>query len=240
MRLSQYIANCGLTSRRKAERLISDGLVAVNGETVIKVGTRIEPGKDQVAVNGVIIKPGGWVYILLNKPRGHLSSVGDHRGRPTVIDLVKEEDTRVFPVGRLDLDTEGLLILTNDGAFANLMTHPRYGIPKTYKASVKGPVEDGELDSIRRGMQLQDGMTAPALARVIRSRAEQSLVEVVLYEGRKRQVKRMFKEIGHPVAALTRTGLGFLALQGLAPGQYRYLGEDEVARLIAMTRRPEG
>ncbi|MGI6435205.1 MAG: pseudouridine synthase [Syntrophomonadaceae bacterium] len=236
MRLAQYIAKSGLASRRKAEAMIIDGLVAVNGITVIKVGTNIDPGEDQVSVNGVIIKPGRRVYLLLNKPRGYLSSVGDHRGRPTVVDLVKEVSVRVYPVGRLDLDTEGLLILTNDGTFTNLMIHPRYHIPKTYQALVKGSVSNQELTGIRQGMRLEDGMTMPALARVLQAHSDRSLVEVVLYEGRKRQVKRMFKEIGHPVIALQRTGLGFLTLQGLAPGQYRCLRDEEVARLIAMTR----
>lgn len=236
MRLAKYIANSGLASRRKAEAMIADGLVAVNGVTVQKIGMNVDPEKDQVAVNGVMIKPGGRVYLLLHKPRGYLSSVGDHRGRPTVIDLVKEVGVRVYPVGRLDLDTEGLLILTNDGAFTNLMIHPRYHIPKTYQAWVKGSVSSQELTGIRQGMRLEDGMTMPALARVLQAQRDCSLVEVVMYEGRKRQVKRMFKEIGHPVIALQRTGLGFLTLQGLAPGQYRRLQAEEVARLIAMTR----
>lgn len=236
MRLAKYIADSGLASRRQAEAIIEAGMVTVNGVTVHKVAVNVNPEQDRVTVNGKLIEPGERIYLLLNKPRGYLSSVGDHRGRPTVVDLVKEVRGRVYPVGRLDLDTEGLLILTNDGAFSNLMIHPRYHMPKTYQAWVEGRVSSQELTSIRQGMRLEDGMTAPALARVLQAQRGRSLVEVVLYEGRKRQVKRMFKEIGHSVIALQRTGLGFLTLQGLAPGQYRYLQAEEVARLIAMSQ----
>lgn len=236
MRLAQYIAKSGIASRRKAETMIIGGLVAVNGETVTKVGTEIEPSQDEVSVNGVVIEPQNRVYLLLNKPKGYLCSVGDHRGRSTVVDLIKEPGIRVYPVGRLDLDTEGLLIMTNDGTFTNLMIHPRYHIAKTYQAFVKGAINEQGLTRLRQGVRLRDGMTAPARAKVLECQGDYSLVELVLYEGRKRQVKRMLKEIGHPVAALKRTEIGFLTLDGVAVGHYRHLRAEEVARLVAMAR----
>jgi 23S rRNA pseudouridine2605 synthase len=236
MRLAKYIADSGLASRRRAEELIAGGLVTVNGVTISRVGVNVDPQCDRVSVNGQMIEPVARVYLLLNKPRGCLSSVGDPHGRSTVVDLVKDAAARVYPVGRLDLDTEGLLLMTNDGEFMNLMIHPRYHIPKTYQAWVTGMVGDQELEDLRKGIRLEDGMTQPALAKLVRVGNDRSLVELVLYEGRKRQVKRMFKAIGHPVLALKRTALGFLTLQGVAPGKYRRLQDEEVDRLIAMAR----
>ncbi|MGI6468944.1 MAG: rRNA pseudouridine synthase [Syntrophomonadaceae bacterium] len=236
MRLTKYIADSGIASRRRAEELIASGMVAVNGVTVTTVGVNVDPLHDKVSVNGRLIKPRARVYLLLNKPGGYLSSVKDPHGRPTVVDLLKDVDERVYPVGRLDLDTEGLLILTNDGEFMNLMTHPRYHIPKTYQAWVKGIIDDKDLKALGHGIELEEGMTAPASARMLRINNGCSLIELVLYEGRKRQVKRMLKAIGHPVLALKRTALGFLTLQGLAPGEYRHLLPEEVKKLTAMAR----
>ena len=236
MRLAKYIADCGIGSRRRAEELIAAGMVTVNGVTVSKIGVNVDPLYDKVSVNGLLIEPAAKVYLLLNKPGGYLSSVGDPHGRPTVVDLVKDVAERVYPVGRLDLDTEGLLIMTNDGEFMNLITHPRYHIPKTYQAWVKGIIDDKDLKALRKGIKLEEGVTAPASAVLLRMASDCSLVELVLYEGRKRQVKRMFKAIGHPVLSLKRTALGFLTLEGLAPGEYRHLLPEEVKKLTVMAR----
>ncbi len=236
MRLAKYIADSGLASRRRAEQLIADGVVAVNDVTVLEVGFNVDPQHDQISVNGKAIRPMTKVYLLLNKPGGYLSSVGDPHGRPTVVDLVRDIKVRLYPVGRLDLDTEGLLIMSNDGDFMNLMIHPRYHIPKTYQAWVKGRIGNKELKLLCQGIQLEDGITAPAQAELLQVHPDRALVEIVLYEGRKRQVKRMLKAIGHPVLALKRTAFGFLTLHGVAPGKYRHLSTTEIERLIFLAR----
>lgn len=236
MRLAKYIADSGLASRRRAEELIFSGQVEVNGNQVLRANIDVRPDIDEVKVDGHLIEPVRKVYLLLNKPCGYLSSVGDPHGRPTVVDLVKDAGLRLYPVGRLDLDTEGLLIMSNDGDFMNLMIHPRYHIPKTYQAWVKGIPGPGSLTRLRQGVELEEGMTAPARARLIGTQPDRALVELIIYEGRKRQVKRMFKAIDHPVLSLKRTAVGFLTLQGIAIGKYRKLDSSEVKQLIALAR----
>ncbi len=236
MRLAKYIADSGISSRRRAEEMILAGQVEVNGQPAVQVHVKVNPELDQVRVNGRLIQSVHKVYLLLNKPGGYLCSVGDPHGRPTVTDLVKDAGLRLYPVGRLDMDTEGLLLMSNDGDFMNLMTHPRYHIPKTYQAWVCGHVGNKAMNSLRRGIQLEDGMTAPARTKILESGNDRELVEVVLYEGRKRQIKRMFKAIGHPVLALQRTAFGFLTLKNLAVGQYRHLSATEVEKLKSMAR----
>lgn len=236
MRLAKYIADSGLASRRRAEEMIFAGQVEVNGKVILQANVNVQPDTDVVKVDGQLIEPVSKVYLLLNKPGGYLSSVGDPHGRPTVIDLVKDAGMRLYPVGRLDLDTEGLLIMSNDGDFMNLMIHPRYHIPKTYQAWVRGSIGPRELGRLCEGIELEDGWTAPAQASLIEARPDRALVELVIYEGRKRQIKRMFKAIDHPVLSLKRTALGFLTLQGLASGKYRKLDGSEVKQLIAMAQ----
>lgn len=239
MRLAKYLAQAGVASRRKAEEMIEQKRVKVNGVTVENQGVKIDPERDIVEVDGQKIeKCKDKIYILLNKPAGYISSVYDPQGRPTVVELIKGENARIYPVGRLDFDTEGLLLLTNDGDFTNLMLHPRYEITKTYEAWIKGSITEEALERLRKGVLLEDGLTSPAQVRVIKKEREKTLLEIKIHEGRKRQVKRMCKEVGYPVIKLRRTAFAFLDLKGLAVGEYRYLTADEVERLkmIALGR----
>jgi 23S rRNA pseudouridine2605 synthase len=231
LRLAKYMAEAGVASRRKAEKLIMQGRVKVNGLPVKEKGYIINPEADRIEFDGRILTREEKVYILLNKPAGYVSSVVDHRGRPTVVDLIKDIDLRVYPVGRLDLDTEGLLLLSNDGDFTNLMIHPRYEIPKTYQVLVAGKPEADSLQMLREGIELEDGITAPAQADIIETYEDKTRLQIRIHEGRKRQVKRMCLAIGHPVISLKRTAFGFLTLQGVSPGEYRFLTPGEVNKL---------
>lgn len=231
MRLAKYLAEAGVASRRKAEELIMQGRVKINGLVVKEKGCTINPGVDRVEFDGRIISREEKVYILLNKPAGYISSVFDPQGRPTVMELLKDIKLRIYPVGRLDFDTEGLLLLSNDGDFTNLMIHPRYEINKTYQALVKGKPDKKSLQILQEGIQLEDGITAPARVNILKALQDKTLLEIEIHEGRKRQVKRMCLAIGHPVISLKRTTFGFLKLQGVAPGKYRFLTPSEVNRL---------
>jgi len=234
MRLAKYIAHAGVASRRKAEEMISQGQVRVNGRLIDTPAFEVDPETDQVEINGLIINPEAKQYIMLNKPAGYLSTVTDPFGRPTVIDLIGDIGQRLYPVGRLDFDTEGLLLLTNDGDFTNRMIHPRHKVPKRYLARVTGRIRSGELEKLARGIELEDGWTAPARVKLRKYGNNESLVEIEIHEGRKRQVKRMFEAVGHPVVHLVRTGFGSLTLGNLAVGEYRHLSPEEVRQLLAM------
>lgn len=225
------IAKAGVTSRRKAEDLIKQGLVEVNGNTVINLATQVNPVTDQIRIAGKILETETKIYIVLNKPPGYISSVADTHGRRTVIDLLPEIRERVFPVGRLDYDTGGLLLLTNDGDFANLMTHPRYQVKKVYHAVVNGKPGLNDIKRLEKGILLEDGMAVANKAAVLRYGNNQTLVEIQLQEGRKRQVKRMLKAIGYPVSSLQRVRFSFLSLEGLKSGEYRLLRDNEVEDL---------
>ncbi|HBQ26032.1 MAG TPA: pseudouridine synthase [Syntrophomonas sp.] len=231
MRLAKYLAEAGVASRRKAEELIGQGRVKVNGLLVQEKGCIINPGLDKVEFDGCIISREEKIYILLNKPAGYISSVFDPQGRPTVMDLLKDIKLRVYPVGRLDFDTEGLLLLSNDGDFTNLMIHPRYEITKTYQALVEGKPDKKSLQMLCNGIQLEDGITAPAQVNILKAYKDKNLLEIKIHEGRKRQIKRMCLATGHPVISLKRTAFGFLKLQGVAPGKYRFLTLGEVKKL---------
>lgn len=236
MRLAKYLAQAGIASRRQAEDLIRAGRIKLNSQVATDLASQVDPQNDRVEFDGVVVSPEQPVYILLNKPPGFLSTVADSRGRPTVVQLVPNIKQRVFPVGRLDQDTAGLLLLSNDGAFTNLMIHPRYKIDKKYEAVIRGEISSGEIGMLRDGICLDDGRTAPAKVRIIRSGTKESVIELVIHEGRKRQVKRMLAAVGHPVKKLTRTGLGFLDLAGVKVGQYRYLRQEEVDKLVDLAR----
>lgn len=236
MRLSQYLAHAGVASRRQAEELILAGKVKVNGVMVKELGSKIDPKNDRVEFNGQAVSGETKLYILLNKPAGYLSSVSDPYQRPVVIDLVSQVNERLYPVGRLDFDTEGLLLLTNDGYFNNLMIHPRYKIEKKYHARVRGKVGLDKIRMLEKGILLEDGVTSPAQVQLLESRADESLLEIVIHEGRKRQIKRMCAAIGHPVIALKRTAFGFLNLRGIARGEYRLLRPSEVKQLIKLAK----
>jgi 23S rRNA pseudouridine2605 synthase len=231
LRLAKYLAEAGVASRRKAEELIMQGRVKINGLVVKEKGCTINPDVDRVEFDGRIISREEKVYILLNKPAGYISSVFDPQGRPTVMELLKDIKLRIYPVGRLDFDTEGLLLLSNDGDFTNLMIHPRYEINKTYQALVKGKPDKKSLQILQEGIQLEDGITAPARVNILKTFQDRTLLEIEIHEGRKRQVKRMCLAVGHPVISLKRTTFGSLKLQGVAPGKYRFLTPSEVNRL---------
>lgn len=238
-RLQKVIAQAGVASRRKAEQLIVEGKVSVNGKVVRELGTKVNAQKDKIEVNGIPLEKEIHVYYLLYKPTGVISSVHDERGRKVVTDFI-HADVRVFPVGRLDYDTSGLLLLTNDGEFAHLLTHPKHEIEKTYIAKVKGRPLKEALQKLRRGIQLEDGMTAPAKVKIISSnkKTDTSIVQMTIHEGRNRQVRRMFDAIGHPVEKLKRERFAFLDLHGLNAGDVRELKPFEVKTLkeLAVTQ----
>ena len=225
-RLQKVLARAGIASRRACEELIADGRVTVNG-VVARLGRRIDPDHDEIEVDGslVAVAP-GLVHYLLNKPAGVISTAADPQGRPTVVELVPAQP-RVFPVGRLDADTEGLLILTNDGALAQRLTHPRFGVEKEYVAEVAGAPSPGALRTLRQGVELEDGMTEPAKV----ARVSPSVLRIVIHEGRNRQVRRMCEAVGHPVVRLVRIRIGPIADRRLAPGRWRLLDADEVRAL---------
>ncbi|HHW06576.1 MAG TPA: rRNA pseudouridine synthase [Clostridia bacterium] len=231
-RLHKYLARCGIASRREAEKLITEGRVEVNGKTVTTLGTTVDPGTDLVRVDGQIIKAAEkHVYIMLNKPAGFVTTARDDRGRPTVLDLVKHVPARVFPVGRLDMDTEGLLLLTNDGALAYKLTHPRFQVKKTYRALVQGQPGRQDLDKLRRGIMLDGRLTAPAQVRIIGHQKGHTLLELTIHEGRNRQIRRMLDKIGHPVVYLRRIKMAGIELGNLPLGQTRYLTPAEIKQL---------
>ncbi|MBP1761667.1 MAG: rRNA pseudouridine synthase [Firmicutes bacterium] len=232
LRLAKYLAQAGLTSRRHAEQMIRNGEIKVNGQLVTEMGTQVEPGTDIIEYQGRTIgSVPMMIYVLLYKPAGFICSVNDPQGRPTVLNLLKDIEERIYPVGRLDFDTSGLLLLSNDGEFTNLMIHPRYKIIKTYEARVNGRVGQAELERIRKGLLLEDGMTAPAQVKLLTQDENSSLLEISIHEGRKRQIKRMCAAINHPVLNLKRTRLAFLSLQDMKEGEYRLLTSQEVEAL---------
>lgn len=228
MRLAKYLAQSGVASRRHAEDLIRAGQVTVNGTVVTEVVTLVDPKTDSIKVGNRRLYAEPLFYVLLNKPAGYISTAHDPQGRPTVIELTADLPVRLHPVGRLDFDTEGLLLLTNDGEFTNLVTHPRYQIDKKYVVKVKGYVTDEEAAHLQQGVEVEDGMTAPAIIKLRNRNQMFTEMEITIHEGRKRQVKRMCAAVGHPVVNLTRTGLGFLELGPLKTGEYRFLSSDEV------------
>ncbi|HSC92906.1 MAG TPA: pseudouridine synthase [Gaiellaceae bacterium] len=230
MRLNAYLARAGVASRRKADELIKAGRVTVDGRPG-ELNTFVERGA-RVAVDGEPVAAQRLAYVLLHKPAGVVTTASDPQGRPTVVDLV-DFPVRVVPVGRLDADTTGAILLTNDGLLANRIAHPRYGIEKVYVATVEGDPGEATIERLRDGVELEDGRTAPAKAK----RFAPGRVELVLHEGRNRQVRRMLEAVGHPVKRLHRPRLAGLDLDGLAPGEWRELAGHEVAALRAATAR---
>jgi len=230
-RLQVIIARAGLASRRKSEALISAGKVKVNGRVVTRLGTMADASRDTVEVEGIVLSRSPQIYVLLNKPGGYVTTLADPQGRRKVTDLLDGLNERVFPVGRLDYTTEGLLLLTNDGELAYRLTHPRYHVPKTYLALVKGFPGQTVLTALKSGVELEEGRTAPAEVRLVRKEGPDTLLEIRLYEGRKRQVRRMCAAVGYPVRTLQRTQFGFLRLGNLKPGEFRHLTRAEVASL---------
>jgi 23S rRNA pseudouridine2605 synthase len=238
-RLQKVIAHAGIASRRKAEQLIAEGHVKVNGKVVKELGLKVS-SSDKVEVDGIPLEREEPVYILLYKPRGVISSVKDEKGRKVVTDLLPEIKERVYPVGRLDFDTSGLLLMTNDGEFANLLMHPKNEVEKVYVAKIKGIPPREKLKSLERGVRLEDGKTAPARVKVlsIDKKKNTAIIELVIHEGRNRQVRRMLEAIGHPVMKLKRERYGFLTLQGLTAGDARELTAHEVKQLRTLASSP--
>lgn len=234
-RLQKVIAHAGFASRRKAEQLILDGQVKVNGKIVRELGIKVS-STDKVEVNGIPVEREEPVYYLFYKPREVISSVKDDKGRKVVTDFLPDIKQRVYPVGRLDYHTSGLLLLTNDGEFANLLMHPRSEIEKVYVAKVKGIPAREKLRQLERGIKLEDGMTAPAKVKVLSvdKKKQTAIIEMTIHEGRNRQVRRMLEAIGHPVMKLKRERYGFLTLQGLNVGDMRELTPHEVKQLRAL------
>jgi 23S rRNA pseudouridine2605 synthase len=237
-RLQKVLARAGLGSRRVCEELVADGRVTVNGE-VAQLGRRVDVDHDVIALDDVpVVVRSDLVYYLLNKPTGYVSTASDPEGRRTVVELVPDTP-RVFPVGRLDYDTEGLLLLTNDGELTHLLTHPRFGVVKTYLAEVEGDPTAGAVRALREGVELDDGRTAPARVKVVQRRGATSAIELGIHEGRNRQVRRMCDAVGHPVVRLVRTRIGPLRDGSLKPGTWRALTPAEVRRLYEATSEAE-
>lgn len=230
-RIQKILAQMGVASRRKAEELIIEGRVTVNGK-VATLGMKADIEKDHIKVNGkLLLKPEKKIYLILNKPRGVVTSLYDPEGRPTIKDLLKDMKYRVFPVGRLDYDSEGLLLITNDGDFAHSILHPSKKIPKTYLVKVKGKLSDEKIQILRGGVYLEDGITAPAKVIKIRESEKNCWLQITIYEGRKRQIRRMLEKIGHPVLRLKRIAIGNLRLNRLKPGEYRILTQRDIDKL---------
>jgi len=235
MRLHKYMAHCGVASRRSCEMIIAAGRVRLNGHVVTGMGVTVTPGTDTVEVDGKSINPEAEkVYIALNKPEGYITTVSDPYDRPSVMDLIKAlSDVRLYPVGRLDYDSRGLLLMTNDGAFAHTLTHPRFHVEKEYRAHVRGIPNETELDRLRNGgVELDGRPAAPANVYVENVTGGDALCRAVIREGRNRQVRRMFTAVGHPVVELTRLRVGPVWLTGIDPGHWRHLKEEEIHALM--------
>lgn len=234
-RLQKVIAHSGVASRRKAEALILEGKVRVNGQVVKELGTKVN-SNDKIEVNGIPIEREVPVYFMLYKPRGVISSVSDDKGRKVVTDFFPHIDKRIYPIGRLDYETSGLLLLTNDGEFANALMHPKYEIEKIYVAKLKGIPSREQIRQLERGIKLEDGVTSPAKIKLLSAdkRKDTSIYEISIHEGRNRQVRRMFEAIGYNVLKLKRERYAFLDLKGLVTGEYRELLPHEVKQLRAL------
>jgi 23S rRNA pseudouridine2605 synthase len=233
IRLQKLLAQSGVASRRRCEELMLAGEVEVDGEIVTRLGTKVDPRTAVIRVSGKRLPPvSDHVYLVLNKPRGVVSTMSDPEGRPTITDLVADRPERLFHVGRLDTDTTGLLLLTNDGDFAHRMAHPSYEVDKTYVAEVEGEVYPRVLKELLAGVELDDGPVTVSRARLIATAKDKSIVEVVIHEGRNRIVRRLFDHVGHPVRKLSRTRFGPVSLGSLPAGQTRELTLDELGELL--------
>ncbi len=239
-RVQKLIAQAGMASRRKAEQLIQEGRVTVNGRPV-KLGDSARPNKDVIAVDGQPIGgSSGKIYLALHKPRGFVTTMEDERGRKCVAQLVEDVPGRVYPVGRLDKDSEGLLIMTNDGNLANAVSHPKTHVAKTYRVTIRPGITEEQLIKLSTGIMLDGRMTAPAKARVLEQQPGRAVVEIVLYEGRNREIRRMCESMGLEVARLKRTAIGPVRLSMLLQGKHRELSREEIAGLLAESGKGRG
>jgi 23S rRNA pseudouridine2605 synthase len=232
-RLQKVLANAGVASRRKCEELITAGKVTVNGEVVTALGAKADPAVDVITVSGRSIKKENKLYIMFNKPKGVITSVSDPQGRSVVTDYLKEIKERLYPVGRLDYDSEGLLLLTNDGDLAHKLTHPSHHVPKTYHATVERVPHGNALEKLQKGIKLEDGVTAPAQVEYhdIDPEGKFATIAITIHEGKNRQVRRMFDAIHHPVIRLKRISFGGLFLNNLQRGKHRKLTAEELGKL---------
>ena len=232
-RLQKYLANCGVASRRKCEEYILQGKVKVNGEIVTELGKKINPDQDQIQFeNKIIKKKNKKIYILLNKPIGYVTTADDQFGRDTVLNLVKVKE-RIVPVGRLDMYTSGALILTNDGDFVYKVTHPKHEINKTYTVTVKGIVQDNEVEMLRKGVKIEEYTTKPAKVKILKTDTEKNIsrLEITIHEGKNRQVRKMCEAVGRKVLALHRSKIGNIGVKELELGKWRYLRKEEIEQL---------
>ncbi|NLX19930.1 MAG: rRNA pseudouridine synthase [Desulfobulbus sp.] len=232
-RLQKLLAKAGIASRRSAEQLIRDGRIQVNGQVVTNMGCKADPSRDCITFDGRQISSEQKMYILLNKPAGYVTTLSDPQKRPVVTDLVADIPFRLFPVGRLDIDTEGALLMTNDGALTNTILHPRFEIKKTYEALVSGIPSASALKHLSEGIEIDGVRTRPAKIRVLKKTHTQTLIEVVIHEGRKRQVRKMFQAIHHKVLHLKRVAYGKLTLGNLASGKYKTLSAADIKKIFS-------
>lgn len=239
IRLNKYLSQAGVSSRRKADELLLAGRITVNGRTVTNLGTKIDPAADKVFVDGkqvvLLAEP---AYIVLNKPKDCITTARDERGRTTVMDYVRPKE-RVFPVGRLDRNTTGVLLLTNDGDFANRLMHPKHEVKKAYRATLDKPLEDKDGENLARGIRLKEGKTSPAEVFLVPG-GKSKVVDVIIHEGRNKQVHRMFESLGYAVEKLDRIGYAGISYEGLKRGEWRYLTRKEVQQLRAAAGAEEG
>ena len=240
IRINKFLARAGVSSRRGADELIKGGKVKINGKLVKELGVSVDPSKDKVSVNGQLLGEfEDRVTVLLNKPVDVMTTMADPQGRETVAQLLKDEPFRLVPVGRLDFPTEGVLLMTTDGELANRLLHPRYKVPKSYYIKLGGRPTEEALDRMRKGIALEDGRTKPALVEVLESQPRRTWIEIILTEGKKRQVRRMCEAIGHRPLRVVRTSFSTIENDGLRPGQYRYLSQAELAglyKLVGLSR----
>ncbi|MDX2257038.1 MAG: pseudouridine synthase [Pseudanabaenaceae cyanobacterium bins.39] len=239
-RLQKILSRYGVASRREAERMILAGRVSVNGVLVKELGTKADPHSDRITIDGQIltVEAPELIYLLLNKPRNVICTRDDPQGRTTVLELLPPEFQHLYPVGRLDYDSSGALLLTNDGEFANCLMHPRHHVPKTYEVWVQGMPSDRDLETWRSGVILDGKMTKPAIVQMMRSASNQSCLQIVLSEGRNRQIRRIAEQLGHPVNKLHRVAIGDVSLLDLRSGNYRSLNNREIQRLLAQAKAP--
>lgn len=233
-RLHKVMAEAGIGSRRRCEELILDKRVLVDGRVVRELGVKVDPEQVEIICDGVALRRERKIYFIFNKPRGVVCSTRDPKNRPLVVDMFRKIEQRVFPVGRLDVDSEGLLIVTNDGALCNLLTHPRYEVAKTYVVVVRGALVGKSLEKVQGGVWLAEGKTHPAKIRIVKRTRESTALEITLKEGKNREVRRVFARVGHPVSFLRRTHIGKLQLTNLKPGQHRTVSREQLLRMIGV------
>ncbi|MGD9947938.1 MAG: pseudouridine synthase [Desulfobulbus sp.] len=231
-RLQKILAKAGVASRRGAEQLIRDGRIQVNGAIITELGCKADPLKDAITFDGKRLHFEQKIYVLLNKPAGYVTTMADPQGRPIVSDLLKDFPERLFPVGRLDLETEGALLMTNDGELGNAILHPRFEVNKTYEAWVAGFPSSQQLAQLEHGIKVEGVMTQPAQVRILQRTKHQTLVEIIIHEGKKRQVRKMFEALNHRVMHLKRTAYGQLRLGTLAAGKYRILTSNDLKKIF--------